>query len=484
MNLSLFEAARALPHAPALVCGDERCSFSELARRVRARRAHFEALGVRPLDARPVALVVDGSLAMFECLYLCLELGVPFVPLNPRLTPPERAHLLSASDARCAIEPGAIGPLDLSVTPASGDGFPVVPEDRPLAWVPSSGSTGRPKLVELSRRAFLALCRADGARVPPQADDRALLCLPLSHVGGLSVVLRALFARRCCVAFRARSGGLLASVPELARCLVQERITLVSLVPAVLARLLREAPEIAAQAPLRAILLGGQACSATLFAQARERALPVLTSYGLTETCSQVSTLWFPPPASVPVKHGVVGVGFPLPGVEIRVADGKISVRGPTLFNGYLGQPPAFDSDGFFHTGDRGEFDPQHGLFVYGRESELIITGGENVDPSEVEHALLACEGVEAAMVFGIPDELFGERVAAAIELREGQRWDEQALLAALDQQLASFKQPRALCRFDTLPRLASGKLDRVQILARARQLVQPISRAVRPTKA
>ncbi|HEX2670096.1 MAG TPA: AMP-binding protein, partial [Polyangiaceae bacterium] len=318
----------------------------------------------------------------------------------------------------------------------------------------------------------------------PQPDDRTLLCLPLSHVGGLSVVLRALTARRCCVAFRAGSAGLLASVPKLAQCLVEERITLLSLVPALLTSLLREAPEIAARAPLRSVLLGGQACSAELFARARERALPVLTSYGLTETCSQVSTLSWPPPASVPVKQGVVGVGFPLPGVEVRVVRGLIEVRGPTLFSGYLGQASPFDEDGFFSTGDRGEFDPQLGLFVFGRESELIITGGENVDPSEVEHALLACDGVEAAMVFGVPDPLFGERVAAALELRAGAYWDEPALFGELDQRLASFKQPRALCRFETLPRLSSGKLDRAQIRARALPQLQPVLRTIRPAKA
>jgi len=482
VSFSIFAAARAVPHAEALVCDGERSSFAQLAERVRGRRARFEALGVRPLDARPVALVVDGSLAMFECIYLCLELGVPFVPLHPRLTAPERAYLVDACDAQCTIEPSELDPL-----PAPGTerwDFPAVSVDRPLAWVPSSGSTGRPKLVELSRRAFLALCHADAQRVPPVPEDRALLCLPLSHVGGLSVVLRALSARRCCVAFRAGSGGLLASLPELAHCLSRERITLLSLVPAVLARLLRDAPEIASQAPLRAVLLGGQACSPELFSAARERALPVLTSYGLTETCSQVSTLAFPPPASIPLKQGVVGVGFPLPGVEIRVVGGLIEVRGPTLFSGYLGQPSPFDGDGFFHTGDRGEFDTKLGLFVFGRESELIITGGENVDPSEVEHALIACEGVEAAMVFGVPDPLFGERVAAALELGPGVVWDERALFAALDQRLAPFKQPRALCRFEVLPRLPSGKLDRAQIRTRAQAKLEPVAAAARPAKA
>jgi len=481
MKLSIFSAARERPDSEALVCDGTRLGFAQLAARVRVRHAELEALGVQP-DARPLALVVDGSLAMFEYLYLCFELGVPLLPLHPRLTAPEREYLVRALDAQCTIDPSQAPPI--SEAPAGTWDFPAVPEDRALAWVPSAGSTGRPKLVELSRRAFLALSRADAQRVPPQPDDRALLCLPLSHVGGLSVVTRSLAARRCCVAFRAGSGGLLGSVSELAQCLVTERITLLSLVPALLARLLSDAGELVSQAPLRALLLGGQACSAELFAAARERGLPVLTSYGLTETCSQVCTLAYPPPPTAAVRNGVVSVGFPLPGAEVRIENGLIEVRGPTLFSGYLGLAAALNEDGFFNTGDRGEFDPRLGLFVFGRQSELIISGGENIDPSEVEHALLACDGIEAAMVFGVPDPEFGERVAAALELRPGLDFDEPALFAALDRRLASFKQPRASCYFQVLPRLPSGKLDRAEIRARAALQLRPVERAPRCTKA
>lgn len=481
MSLSIFAAARESPHAEALVCDGERSTFGALAERVRARRAEFDTLGVQPLDRRPVALLVDGSPAMFEYLYLCFELGVPLLPLHPRLTAPEREYLVGESGAQLTVDPSQSGPA-VEQEP-KGWAWPRVPEGHALALVPSSGSTGGPKLVELSRRAFLALARADAQRVPPRASDRALLCLPLSHVGGLSVVTRCLAARRCCVAFRAGSGGLLGSVPELAQCLIDERISLLSLVPAVLARLLRKSPALAAHAPLRAILLGGQACSAELFAAARERSLPVLTSYGMTETCSQVSTLAFPPPLTAPLKNGVVGVGFPLDGVALRIVDGLIQVRGPTLFSGYVGAATTFDEQGFFHTGDRGEFDPELGLFVFGRNSELIITGGENVDPSEVEHALLACPGIEAAVVFGVSDPEFGEQVSVALELSAGVSLNERSLFAELDQRLASFKQPRALCVFESLPRLGSGKLDRARIRTLAAPRLRPILRGPRASR-
>ncbi len=475
MSFSIFEAARRAPHADALVCDGVRLSFAELALRVQARAPELAALGVARAQREPVALIVEPCLALFEYLYLLLALGVPVLPLHPRLTPPERAALLGACEAHTVLDPRAAAHLP----PAAG--FPELDaplaERQALAFVPSSGSTGTPKIIELSRGAFLALARADAARVPPLATDRTLLCLPLSHVGGLSVVTRALFERRCCVVFRGPTPGLLGSLPELAKALIDERISLLSLVPAVLSRLLREAPKIAQQAPLRAVLLGGQACSPELFAEARAHGVPVLTSYGLTEACSQVSTLGFPPPALAPVRRGVVGVGFPLAGIELRIVGDSIAVRGPTLFSGYVGRPSPLDADGFFETGDRGELDPELGLFVFGRQSELIISGGENVDPIEVEHALLGCGGLSAACVFGVPDREFGERVAAALEVSASGGFDERALFAALDQRLASFKQPRLTCVTEELPRLASGKLDRAKIRAEAAALLRPRAR-------
>ena len=474
--LSIFDAARAAPDRDALVCDGVRLTFAELAARVHARG---EQLGRLYTHERPLALLVDHSLAMFECLYALFAAGIPVLPVHPRLTAPERQILLETSDAQAILDPAELPP----VAPAAGPPWSaeVSADERALVLVPSSGSTGTPKLVELSRRAFQALASADAERVPPEAGDRALLCLPLSHVGGLSVVIRALAARRCCVVFRAAGSSLLGSIPELAQALIDERISLLSLVPAVLSRLLRHEPRIAELTPLRALLLGGQACPAALFDQAHARGVPVLTSYGLTEMCSQVTTQRFPPSRETrerPLRRGVVGAGFPLPGVEIRVVNGLVEVRGPTLFTRYIGQPSALDASGFFATGDRGEFDAELGLFVFGRASELIISGGENIDPTEVEHALLACAGIEAACVFGVPDPEFGERVAAALELSPSRALDEPALFSALDERLASFKQPRLVCYFEPLPRLGSGKLDRPRIRAEAELRLRPAERS------
>ncbi|HEY4105655.1 MAG TPA: AMP-binding protein [Polyangiaceae bacterium] len=467
---SIFDAARDAAEREALVCDDARLSFAALGRRVAVRLSQLRQLGLEPAQTRPAALIADNSLPMFEVLYALLELGVPLLPLHPRLTSHERGTLMNRSHALTLIDPRALEPI--VATGAERTPIPVssaaVSGEHPLAIVPSSGSSGQPKLVELSRRAFFELARGDAERVPPAASDRALLCMPLSHVGGLSVLLRSLAARRACVVFGAAKAGLLQAAGELATALSRERISLLSLVPAVLARLLREVPDFARRTPLRALLLGGQACSLELFDEARAQGVPLLTSYGLTETCSQVSTLAFPAPSNVATRGGVLSSGFPLSRVELRVRNGLIEVRGPTLFSGYLGGPSTLDEEGFFHTGDRGELDPEAGLFVFGRACELIITGGENVDPSEVEHALLGCQGLEAACVFAVPDPEFGEKVAVALEARVGAERDEPALFSALSARLAPFKQPRLLCWFDELPRLGSGKLDRSRIRAEA----------------
>src|SRR6478735_3067157 len=130
MSLSIFAAAQAAPQREGLVCDGARLTFSALAQRVRARSGQFRALGIRPLEPRPVALVVDGSLTMFECLYLCLELGVPILPLHPRLTRPEREQLLSASSAQCTIDPSTLDPVQQ--TPETGWDWALVPDEQPL----------------------------------------------------------------------------------------------------------------------------------------------------------------------------------------------------------------------------------------------------------------------------------------------------------------------------------------------------------------
>src|SRR5690606_8955190 len=158
----------------------------------------------------------------------------------------------------------------------------------------------------------------------------------------------------------------------------------------------------------------GAACSERVLARAVSRGLPLRTTYGLTEACSQVTT------AIRDVRGPEDGSGEPLPGVLLRIGEsGSIQVRGPPLFDGYLGMPSPFDAEGWFETGDLGRIDQAGRLHVLARRRDLIVTGGENVYPAEVESALERLPGVRAACVFGVCDETWGQRVVAAVVLDE-----------------------------------------------------------------
>ncbi|HEY2409335.1 MAG TPA: AMP-binding protein [Polyangiaceae bacterium] len=475
MTFSVFEAAAEHPHAEALVLGEQRFTFEALAERVAARVIEFQALGIDANDAAPVALVCDLSLSCFEWLYALLALGVPILPLHPRLTAPERQRLIEQARVRVVLDPTP----QRAAAHKSARRFPVVADDALLACVPSSGTSGSPKLVRLTRGAFLASARADAKNIGQLSSDRALLCLPLSHVGGLSIVTRALRARRPIVVFAPAAGGLLASLSALAECVTRERISLLSLVPTVLERLLQREPAWQPPTSLRAVLLGGAACSLELHDLAQARRVPVLPSYGLTESASQVVTHRYPPRARGRVRNGVVSSGFPQQGVELRIRGDQIELRGPMLCSGYVGETSPFDAHGWFKTRDRGEFDPEQGLYVLGRSSELIISGGENVDPVEVEHALVAFPGVEAACVFGVDDATFGQVVAVVLESDDPTSLGSSSLASFLEERLASFKLPRLWTAVAHLPRLSSGKLDRAGARKLAEPSLRPISRGV-----
>jgi len=229
-------------------------------------------------------------------------------------------------------------------------------------------------------------------------------------------------------------------------------------VPTQLSALLQLGPGFELPAHVRVILTGGAAASASLLTACAERGWPVLTSYGMTEACSQIAT-----------QHpGVLhepgsGVGSALPGIEVRSVEGAIQVRGPTLFSGYLmGPAEPFDPEGWFTTGDLGRWDATGQLHVLGRSDQVIISGGENVAPAEVEAALEACPGVLEACVFPVPDAHWGQLVAAGLRVVPG---DAARLLdgvhSELERRLAAFKRPRRYALCDAFVYGPTGKLDR-----------------------
>ena len=314
----------------------------------------------------------------------------------------------------------------------------------------TSGTTGPPRIVELSRQALETAAAACLARLGWSSGERWMLSLSWAHVGGLAVVVRCLVGDGVVVPGPAGPFEAAAAVDFLAA----HAITRWSLVPTQLARLVRAG--LAAPPSLRSVLLGGAAATPSLLAAAARLGWPVVPSYGLTETGGCVAAT--PAVAAVAANPaGTTGCGPALDGNEIRIDDGRIAIRGAQLFSRYLGQPPRVATD-WFVTSDLGRLDDDGNLHVLGRADEVVITGGEKVWPGEVESVLHDQPGVRAAVVFGVPDAEWGQRLVAVVE---GDRVDGARLRACLRDHLPPWKVPQAITVVPSLPTLPSGKIDR-----------------------
>jgi acyl-CoA synthetase (AMP-forming)/AMP-acid ligase II len=447
-RLSIFAAAREAPNRLALITKTGRFTFSQLAALTAGRAAALVEL------REPLLLQPQLDLDSLLWIYAAAAAGTPFVSLHAAATAGERAAVQSLTGAQnppraeTAAEPLVV---EREVEPEAA-----------FCLILTSGSTGAPKVVVLSRRAVLASAAASESNLGLDDEERWLLCMSLAHVGGLSIVLRMLAARRAVVLFESGASGLLSRMTELGRRIQEERVTLVSLVPPLLDRLLRDGFQ--PTRSLRAVLLGGAGCSSTLAGRAQTCGVPLLTSYGLTETGSQIVTRRYADRDSPLPQFGeCVSSGHPLAGVEIKIVGERIAVKTAALLSGYIGEAtPAVDVDGWFVTSDRGTLGPHGELYVLGRTDSVIVTGGENVDPEEVERALRVLPEIQDACVFGLPCVEFGQRVVAVVVRKAGTApLQLEHLTEQLRSRLARFKLPRTLVIAEALPFTASGKLDR-----------------------
>lgn len=431
--LSITAAARDAADAVALHVGNERYTFAQLADLVRTRLAD---LGPELVPGRPVPLVGRNTLERAVALYTLLEARVPVLLLHPKLTAAERAAEVAAT-ARAA------GTL---------------PEDAAVIMY-TSGTTGQARGAILTRSALRASAQASAANMGWQPDDCWLLAMPLARVGGLSILTRCLIARRA-----------VALAPSFDAALVPEwmerwRTTLASMVPTMLALVFERFPDWRPPPFLRAIQVGGAEAPPRLLKEAARRKVPVVITYGCTELSSQIVVT----PYEQRFNPAPCGAGRPLPGAEVRVVDGRIEARGPMRMAGYVGGEP-LPPEAWFDTGDVGQFDANGCLHVRARRADLIVTGGENVYPAEVERVLEACDGIREAAVFGVPDETWGQIVAAAF-VANGTPPSDAELGAFLDHHLARHKRPRRIAFVPQLPHTGAGKLDRAALPSLAPQL-------------
>src|SRR5579875_1362293 len=426
----LSRAARMHPDRAALVTPARTWTYRELHTGASAVAGALRASGIGHGDRVALQLASE---ELIVALHGCLALGAAAVPIDLRLTDAERLPRL-AGVART-----------LSELPSGASVAERALELSDIATVMyTSGTTAGPKRVELSLSNWLWNAIGSALALGFDPDERWLCPMPLAHVGGLSIALRsAIYATTVVLHERFDVERVRDTLLDAA-----QRVTLVSLVPTMLGRLLdaglREPPT------LRRVLLGGGPIAPALLARAREAGVAVSPSFGMTETCSQIVT-----------------DGVPLLGAELALSDaGELLVRGPSVAHGALA------GDGWLHTGDLARFDDDGRLEIIGRTAETIVTGGENVAPPEVEAVLLEHEAVSDAAVLGRPDPEWGEAVTALIVPRlglvhhavPGAELDAglaQALRGFCAARLAPFKVPKRFEFVEVLPRCETGKLQR-----------------------
>jgi malonyl-CoA/methylmalonyl-CoA synthetase len=497
-----LEHAQRTPERLALIFGSERYTYGELARRV---TAFAQALVRRRKEpGERVALFLENS-PEFVIAYLGVQYAHGVVVLvNTAYRQVELSHILTDSEARICVT-GAAGAAELAplkpglatlerlitVEPPGaplppslrGEAFdtllaePIEPA-RPMPLPAStqlavlgytSGTTGRSKGAMLRQSHLLSNIRAVTQAWRWTAEDRLLLALPLFHTHGLMVGLHGTLSTGASVDLRRR----FVASETLEALRDDPSLTMFFGVPTMYGRLLEESRRTGLRPrPLRLMVSGSAPLSPQLFRDIEaEFGQRILERYGMTETIMNTTN-----PYDGERRPGTVGM--PFPGQEARVVDvrtrkpvpdgelGEIEVRGPHVFAGYWRRDDAtresFDPEGWFRTGDLGLRDTDGYLHITGRARELIITGGFNVYPREVEEVLASCPGVAEVAVLGLPDPDFGEQVVAVVVPAAGQPApDAQALVDWCKERLASFKKPRRVELVEALPRNALGKVQK-----------------------
>jgi fatty-acyl-CoA synthase len=423
---------------------------------------HLKAEGVQP--GAIVAWLGHNSWDMLATLVACERLGAVLLPLNTRLAAAELAHIIEHAGAGHLMGTpemaGLAGEVLARFTPCPGPAEGVESDD--LLLVYTSGTTGQPKGALHTRAGLQANAVAAIAAQGLNAGTRVLSVLPLFHVGGLCIqTLPALAA-----------GGKVLLHPRFEPgawfdAVATWRPTTTLLVPAVMRALTRHPRWAAADlSSLAFVNSGSQIVPLDLIQAFHARGVPVAQVYGATET-GPVSIVLRPDEAMAHPGRA----GRPAVGVQMRLAaDGEVLLKAPNLMRGYHRHGAgAFDAEGWFHTGDLARLGDDGMVEVVGRSKELIISGGENIHPAEIEGLVSAMPGVAECAVVGLPDERWGEVPVLVLVPQPGQTPDGAAILAHLGEQLARFKLPRRVVMADALPRTALGKLQRGALAASVR---------------
>ncbi|MFI6436948.1 o-succinylbenzoate--CoA ligase [Streptomyces sp. NPDC050759] len=483
--------ARKTPHRTALIHGDTPFTYAELHTRV-TRLAHaLRARGIRRGDR--VAYLGPNHPSYLETLFAAGVLGAVFVPLNTRLAGPEIAYQLSDSgaralvygpshaglvaglpgstDVRTYVEVGAEYERLLAESAAEPIDEPVTADDTCIIMY-TSGTTGRPKGAMLTHgnltwNAINVLIDHDLV-----ADERALVSAPLFHTAGLNMLtLPVLLKGGTCVLVEAFEPNATFDLIE------QHRITFMFGVPTMFEQVARHPRWADADlSSLRILTCGGSPVSTPLIAAYQQRGLTFLQGYGMTE--ASPGTLFLDAEHAIS-KAGSAGVPHFFSDVRVVRPDlapvdvgetGEVVLRGPHVMPGYWGLPEetaASFADGWFRSGDAARVDEDGYVFIVDRIKDMIISGGENIYPAEIEDLLLGHPDIAECAVIGVPDDKWGEVPRAVVVPREGAAPDPDEVLASLAGRLAKYKIPKSVVIADELPRTASGKLLKSRVRKR-----------------
>lgn len=455
----------------ALSFQQQQWTFSEINDLAMDYAGKLTALGVRP-DSR-VAILAKSNPEFVFVMYGCLHLGCEMVMLNERLAAAELTYQINDSEADFVLAAdelqGKLGnhPLLLFSVIQAAESAEFVPQqqwpkERTISIMYTSGTTGNPKGVRQTAENHFSSAVSSALNIGIAPDDVWLCSMPLFHISGFSILMRSLI-----YGMGVRLHSKFDAVNS-AEEICSGKVTYMSMVGVMLERVLRALDDspMAVSPRFKAILAGGGPIPVVYINRAEALGISVLQTYGMTETSSQTTTL-----QSADAERKVGSSGKPLflynvkiDGTERAGERGEILIHGPQVTPGYIGKfaERSVQQDGWLHTGDVGYLDEEGFLFVVDRRSDLIVSGGENIYPAEIEKVLLAHPAVREAGVCGAPSSEWGEVPAAFVVLNTPVETDE--LLAYCREQIASYKVPKRLDIVESLPRNASNKLLRREL--------------------